>query len=538
MRLRKAIALVAVLALFASACGDDAATTTEATTATTQGGATTEATTATTQGGTTTEATTATTAAPPETGGTLRVTRFESFDGWVMDSAAAYVTYNSQQAVMEPLIRFAADGYGFDPGLAETWVYDPEALTITFTLHEGVTFSNGDSVTAEDVAFSLGVWNAGPNFGGSWDSIVAVTGEGREIVMELAYPDNTILAVLSGSISGIMPKDFAGMTEDEFYNNPIGAGPFIVDEWSIGGRIVLKKNPNYYDPERPKVDEVILDVVTDQTENQILFEAGDAVIVEYLPANLAGQYDDEDIYVCAIHSLEHLGMNVTRPPFDDPFLRKAVAYGIDYEAVNAGLGGYFAPPSGVLSPNIHNWAPPTEPYFRRDLDMARDMLAQSAYPDGVQVELIYDSGNGVDVLIAQVLQANLDEIGIDVTLGGLETGAFLDRAFTVDADMTIWNYGAISPGIHDPFIWLAATEWLFSGWETDTLWGWFFAYAEAATDAEMQAIATEVQDLSFNEAHAIGIGEGSYIHAVNRSLTGFESAPWGLYYYDTIALGS
>ena len=103
--------------------------------------------------------------------------------------------------------------------------------------------------------------------------------------------------------------------------------------------------------------------------------------------------------------------------------------------------------------------------------------------------------------------------------------------------MTIWNYGAISPGIHDPYIWIAATEWLFSGWETDSMWEWFFAYAEAASDEEMQAISTEIQDLSFNEAHAIGIGEGSYTHAVSQDLTGFESAPWGLFYLDTIDFG-
>jgi ABC-type transport system substrate-binding protein len=524
MRFRNAIVLVAVLAVFAAACGGDATTTT-AEPATTQAGSD------------TTQAGTDTTAAPAESGGALKVSRYESFDGWVLDSASAYVSYNSHQAVMEPLLRFAADGYSIEPGLAEIWVYDPEALTITFTLYEGVEFSNGDPVTAEDVAFSLEVWNAGPNFAGSWDSIVAVTGEGREIVLELAYPDNTILPVLSGSISGIMPKDFAGMTEDDFYRNPIGAGPFMVDEWSIGGRIVLKANPNYHDPERPKVDEVIIDVVTDQVENQILFEAGEAHVVEYLPATVTSQFDPADVYVCAIHSLEHLGMNVLRPPFDDQNLRKAVAYAVDYDAVSAGLDGLFAPPSGVLSPNIYNWAPPTEPYFRRDLTMARDLLAQSAYPDGVEAELVFDSGSDMDVLIAQVLKANLAEIGITVTLSGLETGAFLDRAFSVDADMAIWNYGAISPGIHDPFIWLAATEWLFSGWETDSMWDWFFAYSEAATDEEMQAIATEVQDLSFNEAHAIGIAEGSYTHAVSQDLTGFEAAPWGLYYYDTIAIG-
>jgi ABC-type transport system substrate-binding protein len=511
-----------LMALLAAACGDS----TDGTEATG------DTTTATTQPGT--EAT----VAPGDEGrGTLTAVRFESFDGWVLDSAAAYASYQTHQAVIEPLMRFGADGQSIEPGLAESWDYDPDGPTIAFTLHEGARFSNGDPVTAEDVAFSLGIWNAGPNFGGSWDAIVGVTGEGREIVMELAYPDNTVMAVLASSISGIMPMDFGGMTEDEYYNNPIGAGAFVVDEWSIGGRIILTPNEFYYDPERPYVDELILDVVTDETERQILFDSGEAQIIEYLSPTVAPQYDPADVYVCTIHSVEHIGLNVLRPPFDDLSVRQAVAYAIDYDAIDAALGEYFGLPSGILSPNILNWAPPSKPYFRRDLDMANDLLAQSSAAGGTSAELIYDAGNALDTLVVQIIQANLAEIGIDVSLSALETGAFLDRAFSIDADMTIWNYGAISPNISDPMIWIYATGWLFSGFETDTLFDQFLAYADAATNEEGQAIVTEIQDGAIDEAAAIAVAEGSYLHAVNQNLTGFASAPWGLYYYDTIGLG-
>ncbi len=522
MRRRTGIIVFVLMALLAGACGDS----TDGTEATGD-----------TATGTTQPGTDATVAPGDEGGGTLTAVRFESFDGWVLDSAAAYSSYQTHQAVIEPLMRFGADGQSIEPGLAESWDYDPDGLTITFTLHEGARFSNGDPVTAEDVAFSLGIWNAGPNFGGSWDAIVGVTGEGREIVMELAYPDNTLMAVLASSISGIMPMDFGGMTEDEYYNNPIGAGAFVVDEWSIGGRIILTPNEFYYDPERPYVDELILDVVTDETERQILFDSGEAQIIEYLSPTVAPQYDPADVYVCTVHSVEHIGLNVLRPPFDDLLVRQAVAYAIDYEAIDAALGEYFGLPSGILSPNILNWAPPSKPYFRRNLDMANDLLAQSSAAGGTSAELIYDAGNALDTLVVQIIQANLAEIGIDVSLSALETGAFLDRAFSIDADMTIWNYGAISPNISDPMIWIYATGWLFSGFETDTLFDQFLAYADAATNEDMQAIVTEIQDGAIDEAAAIAVAEGSYLHAVNQNLTGFASAPWGLYYYDTIGLG-
>lgn len=518
MKLRRGIVLLAVLALLAAACGGDDAGTDTTVAGTPDGG-------------------TETTVAAEEGGGTLRAVRIESFDGWVLDSAAAYSSYQTHLAVMEPLLRFGGDGVSLEPGLAESWEYDPDGLTLTFTLQENARFSNGDPVTAEDVAFSLDVWREGPNFGLSWESVAAVSGEGREVVFELAYPDNTVTPIMAASIAGIMPKDFAGMTEDEYYNNPIGAGPFVVDEWSLGGQIVMSANPNYYDPERPKVDQLIVEVIADETERQILFESGDVQINEYLAATIAPQYDPAAVYVCSIHSLEHIGLNVLAPPFDDPLARQAVAYAIDYDAIDASLGEYFGLPSGILAPNIWNWVPPTKPYFRQDLAKAQELIGQSAAAGGADVEMIYDVGNDLDTLLAQVIQANLAEIGLSVSLSPLETGAFLDRAFSVDADITIWNYGAIEPDMGDPMNWIMATGWLFSGFETDTLFEDFLVYSEAPTEADMQAVVAKIQDGAIDDAAAIALAEGSYLHAVDPSLTGFWSAPWGLYYYDTIGLG-
>jgi peptide/nickel transport system substrate-binding protein len=528
MRFRNVIAFVAVFALLVVSCGSDgdATTTTAAdTTATTQA-----------TGSETTEGP-ATTAAQAEGGGTLTVARYETFGGWLLDSAAAYGDYSTHLAVMEPLLRFSADGESVESGLAESWVYDPDGLTMTFTLHEGARFSNGDPVTAEDVAFSLDVWRAGPNFGLSWESIAAVTGEGREIVFDLLYPDNTILAIMSSSVSGVMPKDFAGMTEDEFYSSPIGAGAFKVEDWSPN-QIALIPNEFFYDPERPKVDRVVIDVLTDEVERQILFEAGAVQINELLSPIIAAQYDQTDVYRAKIHAIEHVSLNVLRPPFDDQLVREAVGYAIDYEGIGAALGDYYQLPSGILPPNIRNWVLPTEPYYRQDLAKAQELMDQSSAAGGVEVEMIYDSGAEIYALIGQILQVNLAEIGINVTLTSSETGAFLDRFYTIDADMSMWGYGAISPDMSDPMNWIMSTGWLGSGYETDTLLGDFFAYSEAPTAAEMQAIVLKIQDEAYANAASISVAEGSYLYAVDQNLTGFVSAPWPLTYWDVIGLGN
>ena len=323
------------------------------------------------------------------------------------------------------------------------------------------TFSNGDPVTWEDVAFSASVWQEGANFGPNYASIAGVTGEGKTVVIELIDTDITLFPFLSASISGIMPKDYAGMTKDEFLNSPIGAGPYMVDSWGVAGRQVLTANPHFYDPERPYFKTVIVDTVADEIERQILFEGGSADIVEYLSATIAPQYDPAAVYATELHLVDHIGLNVLRPPFDDPLARQAVAYAIDYEQMVAVLGPFATLPTGILSPNLINWVPPTKPYYRQDLERARELLSQSTVPDGAAVEFIYDNGSATYELYGQILQSNLAEIGFDVTLTGMETQAFIDRAFSIDADIAIWGSGAVSPDISDPVSWIAVTGWLF-----------------------------------------------------------------------------
>jgi peptide/nickel transport system substrate-binding protein len=511
MKTFRIVAVVAVLALAGSACDSGAD----------DGGAG------------------ATGAETPQRGGTLRVARSESFDGWVLDSAAAYASYQTQYAVIETLVRSTPDGQSLEPGLAESWEYDPEGPSWTFVLRDGLVFSDGTPLTSADVEWSEGIWAKGPNFGAVYAGIKKVrTPDERTVVFELYDPDTTLPVVLSWSASGVMPEDFGGRTEDEYYEQPIGAGAFTVDEWSPGGRIVLRRNDRYYDPDRPYVDEVVIDVITDPNERAVQLQSGQVDIAEYVSPVTAAQYGDT-IVALPESQVEHLSLNTTRAPFDDVDVRRAVASAIDYEGIAGGpFAGYSSPPQGIIAPNLPNWAPPSVPPFTQDIEEAKRLLGGSKYPDPDTVELVYDSGLPADNLVAQIVQSNLAEVGIDVELTGLETGAFLDRAFGVDADMVLWSYGAISPDVIDPVGWILGTSWLFTGWETDTLLDEWFAYTATDSATKKQAIITEIQDEAIENAQAISLTEFQVLHAMSESVRGFASPPWGVYYYDPIWLAS
>jgi len=511
MKTMRAVAVVALLVLAGSAC----------------------------DGGAEDQATGATGDGTPQRGGTLRVARSESFDGWVLDSAAAYASYQTQYAVIEPLLRSSPDGQSLEPGLAESWEYDPEGPSWTFVLRDGLVFSDDTPLTSADVAFSAKVWAEGPNFGAVYAGIKKVrTPDERTVVFELFDPDTTLPIVLSWSASGIMPKDFGGRTEEEYYEQPIGAGAFTVQEWSPGGRIVLRRNDRFYDPQRPYVDEVVIDVITDANERAVQLQSGQIDIAEYVSPITAPQYGDA-IVALPRSQVEHLSLNTTTEPFDDVDVRRAVAYAIDYEGIAGGpFAGYSSPPQSIIAPNLPNWAPPSVAPFARDLDEAKRLLAGSTHPDPGTVELVYDSGLPADHLVAQILQSNLAEIGIEVELSGLETGAFLDRAFGVDADMVLWSYGAISPDVIDPVGWILGTSWLFTGFETDTILDQWFAYTATESTEEKQAIITQIQDEAIENAPAISLTELQVLHAARDEVQGFASPPWGVYYYDPIWLAS
>ena len=469
-------------------------------------------------------------------GGILHVARVESFDGWKLDSAAAYASYQTDAAVMEPLLRFAADGTNVEAGLADKWIYDAATHSWTFTLRANATFSSGAPVTPDDVVFSFGVWKNGVNFGSSFAHITdAVATDAHQVTFTMDAPDNTLPSLLSGSVAGVMPKDFAGMTEEAFYAKPIGAGPYQVKEWASGGRIVLVRNPHYYASDRPTFDEVDIDVVTDPNQLTIQFQSGQADIVEYVSPSTAAQYPKGSVVVTPPSQVSHLSLNVTRAPFDDPVVRHAVAAVIDYQAIASGpFKGYATAPTGVLAPNLANWAPPSKPYFTTDVAAGQQLLAGTNAKAGFATELIYDSGNATDTLIAQIVQANLAKLGITVTLTGMETLAFLDRAFTLNADIVLWSYGAISPDISDPLGWIAGTGSLFTGDDDTTFAEHRNAYLATDDRSVQHGAVVAIQDEFVDRAAVIALAQAPTLHAVAADLTGFAPAPWGLYYFDTI----
>ncbi|WP_449282482.1 ABC transporter substrate-binding protein [Leucobacter sp.] len=473
-------------------------------------------------------------AAPADDTSTLRVIRAESFDGWNPDGAAAYSTYQSLANVIEPLLRANPDGQTIDPGIATEWEYDPDAYTWTFTLRDGVEFSDGTPLTTDDVLFSAGVWVEGPNYGSLFSGISEVTApDDRTVVFRMAEPDNSLPVLLTWTSAGIFPEDFGGVDEEEYWQKPVGAGAFKVESWSTGGQTVLSANEHYY--EEVGVDRIVFDTVTDTNQGAALIESGQADISEYISPQASAAYG-ESIVALPPSLIEHLSFNVTRAPLDDLHLRSAIAHAVDGDAIIEGaFKGFGAEPRGIIPSGLAGWAGPTAVPPSFDPDRAKAEIALVASPPKT-LEVIYDASNEADDAVAQIMKQNLIEIGIDLRLTPLETGAFLDRAYGLDADMMIWSYGAISPDVIDPLAWITGTSWLFSGADTARVESQFKQYAATEAPEDRAGIIRELQDDAIEELPVFAVAEFQALHAAGPRVEGFAPTPWGLYRMNTITL--
>ena len=479
--------------------------------------------------------TTAAAAGQPKKGGTLYEARYEAIDGFKLDSITANTTYQACQAVMEPLVRVNPNGHAYLPGLAESWSPDPTGTVWTFRLAPNVRFSDGSPCTSKDVAFSVETWKSGPNNGGYYLGIKDVQViDDRTFKLHLSKPDFGLLSPLSMAIAGVIPDNFHGIPEKQFWLSPIGAGPFKLGSWSISGPINYSRNPHYFRPGRPYLDGIVNTLTTNGNQSRLAFISGQLDVVDGVFGNLSRGYPDGSILWEPVHFTDVLLFNTKAPPFDNLAARQAAAYAIDYEGIiNAVYKGRGTPPAGWLPPNVGIWSPPSKPYFRQNLKLA-ESLAKSSGLAGKTVTLRYPPEEEEFVEDAALVQANLKAIGVNVTLTPEATPTFLGNVTTNKYDLAIWGYNASAPDMGNNIQFITTTNTFFTGYPPSQLNAMLSAFYETPSTAKQHAIVQQMQDFGSDHVPFVALDNNQYGTAVSSHIHGVQPTPWGYYYYDTI----
>lgn len=473
----------------------------------------------------------------PVHGGVLHTLRANPFEGFDLDKGTLNSTYQISQAVLEPLIRVGEDGKSLAPGLAKSWAYNKTGDQLTLHLQPNATFSNGRPVTAQDVEFSIRTWQAGPNYGATFADIKTIRIiNAKTLVLNLSGPDTTLIAFLSWANAGVVPKGFAGMSEADFWQHPIGAGPFTVEKWSGNGEVVLRRNPHYYRPGLPYVDEVDSQFASDPNSVTLQILSGQADMADEILPVTAATLPENEVYAGPEHLTPVLLMNTKDSALADVEVRRAIAAAIDYDAIsNSALRGYGKPPQGALPTNLQNWAPPSTPYFTHDVAAAQaDIAKATTRPD--HLSLIYPNDASSSVM-ALVIQDDLKQIGITVDLKQSDSSTEFGAMSSGEYQLAIFSNNAISPDASDPAWYIAATNTMFTGFPTDRAFAILGAYGAATTPAAKRAQITKLQDLWTSQVPYIALANTPALEGVGAKVHGEHVAPWGVYYFDTIWKG-
>ena len=388
---------------------------------------------------------------PPQTGGQTtppaqQVTIAISGDPTTLDPHKSFNGYvfTVTNQIYETLLFRAADGT-LQPRLATEWT-PVDDTTWEFKLREGVKFSDGTPFNAEAVKFSLERL-ADPATKGPGAFIV-------NMIEEITVVDDTtvriktsthfapLLAHLSHPVTAIVSPKAA---EGDLSKNPAGTGPFLLADWKAGDSVTLKANPDYWGG-KPKLETVVLRVIPETGTQLTELKAGTVDLITGVQPERFEEIEN-DPQLSATRFLGwgsmFLGFNVKTGPLADVNVRRAIAMAIDRQGIvdtlrqgMAQFGNSLVPPT-VFGSAADLAGPEYDP------EAAKALLAQAGVTTPLKLTLnTYEGAENRQ--IAQAIQAQLSQIGIDLEVVVTDYGAFAEAIAAEDHGLWLSSWGTVT----------------------------------------------------------------------------------------------
>lgn len=333
-------------------------------------------------------------------------------------------------------------------GLAESWEASDDGLTYTFQLRQGSKFHSGREVTAADVEYTFNRgFEIGPQgrFAGYMIAVDTFEATGDyEFVIRLKQQDVTFFANLAVMSASIVDQE----TIDQVDTHPIGSGPYEFVEWIPGEHVIYRKFEDYWNTEQIAgwPDEIITKPIPETQTRIANLQSGQVDVATSIPPEFHQQIEDDPnlklvgqeisaSYLCVIFSHE-------RPPFNDnKLLRQAIAYAIDKETINRNVFFGSGEVGCNLIPSAH-WAYTELDCPTYDPEMAKQLLDESGFDTSTPIIFRTFTDRGFGVPVAEIIQSNLRDIGLNVEIEPLEWAFYVEDAWVGrNFEMTLAWYG-------------------------------------------------------------------------------------------------
>ena len=498
-------ALLVALAMTACQSDDETATTTTATqTQTTTQTTTTVAPTPAAQTGAeavvvatqvaTTETTTAVATPTPipqvavevtRPGGTLKVGMLASHVAFDPPLTLETPDINVAVHAYDPLVMRNPD-LSIQPMLAVSWEISDDATQWTFHLREGVTFRHGKEFTAEDVVYTIErLFEVDSPLASTLPQDVQVVAvDDHTVRFDFSSAYAPLLDTLVKYHAVITPSD---LDPERFKTETFGTGPYHMVEHVVGEYTRFERNESYWWEGHPPADELLFIYLPDPTARVEAIKAGIVdVIFDMETASVAALRDNADVIVKQAPGggYMNLAMDVRTPPFDNILVRRALQAATDRQAIldgaQLGLGGIaYDHPVTPTDPFFNDACKPPE----YNPDLARELLAQAGFPDGIQLTLYTATAGAAMVEMATVMKEKAAPAGIDLEIEVMSEDGYWSDGWMVKPFTTVW-WGGRPP--HEAFsiVYPTGAGWnesFYSNTEVDSL------IEKGATTADLDA---------------------------------------------------
>ncbi len=382
------------------------------------------------------------------------------------------------------------------PAQAESYTLSEDGLSYTFTLREGLKWSDGTPLTAQDFVYS---WSRAvdPQTAADYSYIFeCVDGyadgklnvsapDDRTLVVKLVAPTTYFLELTA--FPAYMPVQQATVEAngEQWALSPetyIGNGPYKISEWQRGSHITMVQNENYWNVEALGPQSIRFNLVEDDVAQLSAYQTGDVLFIEAVPNDeIDALKDSSDYYVMDQIGTYYISFNVQRAPLDNPKVRQALTLALDRDWICVNIGKTGQIPAGGFVPYALSDADPSQSFrevggnyydpsfeaFEDNLAQAKEILAEAGYPNGEglpAIEYVYNEGTA-NQQIGEVLQNMWGELGVKVELFSQEWATFLNTRksgdYSVARNAWLGDY-------NDPISFLDI--WITGGGNNDAQW--------------------------------------------------------------------
>lgn len=447
--------------------------------------------------------------------------------------------------IVEGLVKTSDDGKSIEPCLAESWEVSDDSKTYTFKVKEGLKFSDGSDVTAEDWQWTFD--RAMQTTDSHWYSCV-------ENIEKVECPDDTTVIVTTKEAAastlanlsifeiGVQSKAyFDQVGADAYIDGPIGTGPYKLTEWKKGEYITFQANEYYREEGLPLTQEIELKVVADDNSRVIQLQGGDIDIAENVPFSTMQQLaNDASVtpHPDASTMVYWLSLNTANEYLANEKVRQALFKATDaQQIVDMVSYGYSATAGSVVSPSSE-YCDTTLTAPVADVEAAKALLEEAGYPDGFTLRLLLRGGNATNEQISVVLQSQWSQIGVTLQIDSREATAYSAARQEMDMDVIISGW---SDDVPDP---TSLMQFIF---DFDTNHGYYSNFEQPEDMQELNRQATVELDVEkrkdlYSQIQQGFAQQGIFIplmtipwqNCIRKDIEGFVQTPLGNYRFENL----